>query len=99
MRLSVLAIVVSTLWLPTCRAQGPSGSMNGAARSAKTARLPDMPEPKPPVKSAWLCWTCLHPKRERRYPSLQPSTWGCPDQVVDWKFSLVSGAAMGTSLL
>jgi hypothetical protein len=99
MRFRVLAIVVPTLWLPTCLAQGPSSSMNGPAESSKTTRLPDRPEPRPPIKSAWLCWTCLHPKRERRYHSVQPSTWGCPEHVVDWKFSLVAEATIGTSLL
>lgn len=96
MRFSVLAIVVSTLWLTTGRAQEPSGSRNNAARSGKTAALPNMPAPKPLVRrGAWRCWMCLHPKRERGNPGLQ----GLPNRVADKKFWLLTCGAIGSSLL
>ena len=37
MRCCVLAVIVSTLWLPTCRAQEPPGSMNSAAGARKNS--------------------------------------------------------------
>ena len=47
MRISILAVFFSTLWLATGRAQESSSSMNNAAGPGKTVALPNMPAPKP----------------------------------------------------
>jgi len=98
MRIIVRAILVSTLWLASGRAQESSGSMSNAARSGKTAVFPDMPAPKPSVRGGWR-WMSPRPKRERRDTSLQPSTCAFRSRVADRKFWLVAGGVMGSSLL
>jgi hypothetical protein len=98
MRISVLAILVSTLWLATGRAQESSGSMNNAARPGKTHALPNMPAPKPAGEGEWH-WISPHPKRERRDTSLQPFTCALRKRVADRKLWLVAAGVMGSSVL
>jgi hypothetical protein len=100
MRCCVLAVIVSTLWLPTCRAQEPPASMNSAAAPEKIASLPKTNIRKPLVPPAlWPCWKCLHLRPEWSNVSLQSSVWPAPYHVIDRKFSLVAGMTLGSSLL
>jgi hypothetical protein len=100
MRFIVVAVIVSTLWLTTVRAQEPPGATNTAASSEKTPALPDMPAPKPPVRVPWWrCWMCLGPRREQNTTNLPPFVWNVPDRVTDKRFLFVDGWAIGSAIL